>query len=183
MTDKDEPLVLGVTFGELMTVVVGERSGPLQWEASESYVRGFPPSGETRITVTVYEPSMVQEIDLERAESSRFPWLNERIDCSDWVEADLEIDLRSDDGALDTTLMTGAKFITSTSASIYADLTEEDLGDLIFDPVDPDATLRLQLSYGTADGPLGALVLRSGSSDGEGNGVGMSVELATWTLE
>lgn len=183
VTDPDAPLVLGVTFGELMTVVVGERSGPLQWESSESYVRGFPPPGETRITVTVHEPSMVQEIDQEREEASRFPWRNERILCSDWVEADLEVDLRTDDGALDTTIMAGATFRDSSSAVIHADLTEQDLGPLTFDPVDPDATLSLRLSYGSADGPQGALVLQSGSSDGEGSGVGMSVDLATWTLE
>jgi len=183
VTDPDAPLVLGVTFGELITVVVGERSGPLQWESSESYVRGFPPPGETRITVTVHEPSMVEEIDLEKEKGSRFPWRNERILCDDWVETDLEVDLRTDDGALDTTIMAGATFDDSSSAVIHADLTEEDLGALTFDPVDPNATLRLRISYGTADGPLGALVLRSGSSDGEGSGVGMSVELATWTLE
>lgn len=33
-------------------------------------------------TVTVHEPSMVQEIDLEQEEGSRFPWRNERIVCS-----------------------------------------------------------------------------------------------------
>jgi hypothetical protein len=183
VTDPDAPLILGVTFGELMTVVVGERSGPLQWESSEPYVRGFPPPGEARITVTVHAPSMVEQIDMEQEEASRFPWRNERITCVDWVEAELEIDLRTDDGTLDATLMAGATFRDSSSGSVVADLTDEDLGPLTFDPVDPNATLHLQLSYDSYGTAEGALVLRTGSSDGEGSGSGMSVELATWVLE
>ncbi|MCX4240396.1 hypothetical protein OEB96_07215 [Paraliomyxa miuraensis] len=181
VTDKEALLVIGVTFGEMVTVVEGERSGPLQWESSESYVRGLPPPGQTRITVTVHEPSMVQEIDQEQEEASRFPWKNERIVCSDRVDADLEIDLRTDDGALDTTIVAGASFDEFGEAQMTGVL--EDLDALGLDPVDPNATLHVQLSYDSDRSAEGALVLRSGSSDGNGSGSGMSVELATWTLE
>lgn len=181
VTDKDAPLVIGVTFGEMTTVVVGERSGPLRWESSEPYVRGFPPPGETRLTVTVHEPSTAQEIDLEREDGSRFPWRNERIVCSDRVDADLELDLRTDDGVLDTTIVAGASFDEFGSATMTGDLN--DLDALGLEPVDPNATLHVRLSYDSDRSAEGALVFRSGSANGDGNGVGMSVELATWTLE
>ena len=181
VTDKDAPLVIGVTFGEMMTVVVGERSGPLRWESSEQQIHELPPPSDTRITVTVHEPSMAQEIDLEQEEGSRFPWLNERIDCLDRVDADLELDLRTDDGTLDTTIVAGASFDEFGSARMTGDL--EDLDALGLDPADPNATLYVRLSYHSDRPAEGTLVLRSGSSDGHGNGGGMSVELATWTLE
>jgi hypothetical protein len=186
VTDPEAPLILGVTFGELMTVVVGERSGPLQWASSEPYVHGFPAPGETRITVTVHEPRMVEEIDLQKRGGSRFPGRNERLYCAGWVEAVLELDLQTDDGALDTTVTANATFHDPDSAVVVADLTTQRLGAVSFDPVDPTATLHLQLSYRASDSngsAEGTLVLRSGSSDGGGSGVGMAVELATWALD
>ncbi|MCX4239391.1 hypothetical protein [Paraliomyxa miuraensis] len=181
VTDEDAPLVIGVTFGEMVATVVGERSGPLRWEPSEPYIRGLPPPGQTRITVTVHEPTMAQEIDLERVVDSRLPWRNDRVVCSDWVETDLELALRTDDGALDTTIVAGALFDEFGSTTMTGEL--DDLAALGVEPVDPNATLYVRLSH-DADRPAeGTLVLRSGSSDGNGNGGGMSVELATWTLE
>jgi len=179
VTDPDAPLVIGGTFDDVLDTVAGERSGALQWLPSEQYVRGFPSAGEGQITVTIHAPSMVQEIDLEKQGGQR----NERLVCPDWVEAELQIDLRTDDGSLDTTVLGLATLNNPSTATIQADLTEEALGALAFDPIDPDATLRLELSYGTADGPVGALVLSSGSSDDGSSGAGMTVDLATWTLE
>ncbi|MCX4239744.1 hypothetical protein [Paraliomyxa miuraensis] len=179
VTEEDTPLVIGVTFGEMVATVVGERFGPLRWESSEPYIRGLPPPGQTRISVTVHEPTMAQEIDLERVVDSRFPWRNDRVVCSDWVEADLEITLRTDDGALDTTIVVGALFDEFGSATMTGEL--DDLDALGVEPVDPNATLYIRLSHEFDRPAEGALVLRSGSSDG--NGGGMSVELATWTLE
>jgi hypothetical protein len=180
VTDSNAPLLIGGTYGDALATVVGERAGTLRWLESEPYVSGFPPPGETRITVTIDEPTIAWDVDLERRGGRR----NERLaSCLDQLKTELEVELQSDDGMLDTAVVTAVSFQSPEAVTIIADVTDEELGTLEFHPVDEDASLLLMLSYGSLTGPEGALELHSRASDGSGNGVGMSVDLATWTLQ
>jgi hypothetical protein len=179
VTDPQEPVFIGGTYGEVLATVVGERSGTLKWEPSEQFVRGFPPAGEVGLTVTVHEPSMAWDIEIEKRARR-----NERLLCTHLLETELEIELRSDDGVLDLNVVAPVTIDNPDSVQIYTDVTENDLGTLQFDPINEDASLRLRLFYSPhAVSEEGALVLSTSSSDDGGSGAGMTVELATWTLE
>ncbi|MCA9710189.1 MAG: hypothetical protein KDK70_30395, partial [Myxococcales bacterium] len=91
VTDPDAPLVIGGTYGDALATVVGERSGTLRWLESSAHVRGFPSPGEARITVTIHEPSMAEQVDLER--DGREGLYPERHVCPDGLEAELQLDL------------------------------------------------------------------------------------------
>lgn len=182
VTDPDSPLIIGGTYGDALSTIVGSRSGPLQWHEIEPAVEGLPAPGETRITVVIHEPSMAEQLDFEKKRSVP----NERLTCSDWVLAYLEVELHSEDGALDVRLPATAKFYDPGEASILVRVGDEHLEPLGLRPSDPDAELLIQLTYyGYEDAPppSGTLTLRSDSGGEGGNGVGMSVDLATWTLE
>ena len=107
---------------------------------------------------------------------------NERLFCPDHLEAELEIELRSDDGVLDAVIVTPVTLQAPDRMVLTVDVSDEDLGMLDWTPVEVGATLYLMLSYGTSAGSEGALQLHSGEG-GDSEGVGTSVELATWTLE
>ena len=184
VTDPDASILIGGTYGDVLATVVGERAGTLRWLDSEPYVNGFPPPGEAQITVTIHEPDMASDVDLQKRGGGGLYARYERLSCPDLLLAELEVELQSDDGVLDAgPLLAEVVFQTPDGVTFYADVTDEDLGMLDFRPVDEDASLLLMLSYGSLTGPEGALELHSGASDGSGNGVGMSVDLATWTLE
>lgn len=172
VTDPDTPLIIGGTWGDALVTIVGERSGSLTWQPSEPQVQGLPAPGETGVTVVIHEPDSAEEIDLEREGGHR----HERLYCPDRVEAELELELRTDDGALDLRVPALATFDDPSSASITAELRGDDLG-----LTPPDASLHLRLHYGDGlDGPGGALIL---DSDDAESGASMTVELATWTLD
>jgi hypothetical protein len=182
VTDPQAAVLIGGTYGEVLATVVGERSGTLQWLQSEQYVSGFPPRGEAGITVTILEPSLSWDVDFERHGGLRY----ERLLCTDSLETELEVELKSDDGVLDASLRIPVTFQGSDAVTIVADVTDEDLGALDFAPVDDGASLLLTLRYGTLTDPEGSLRLRSATSDDAGTdagtGAGMSVDLATWML-
>ncbi|MCA9704543.1 MAG: hypothetical protein KDK70_01700 [Myxococcales bacterium] len=156
---------------------MGERSGTLQWRPSEQFVRGFPPPSEVGITVEIHPPSTAWDVEIE-SQLRR----NERLLCTHWLETEFEVELRSDDGVLDAKLLDAATSSSPDSLWTYADVTELDLGTLSFDPIEEGASLHLRLSYDLENDPTGALILSTGASDDSGNGAGMTVELATWTL-
>ncbi|MEM9460409.1 MAG: hypothetical protein AAGF11_39925 [Myxococcota bacterium] len=178
VTDSGEPLLIGGTYGDVLATVVGERSGTLRWRESEQFVRGFPQPGETEIAVEIHEPSMAWDIEIEKRARR-----NERLFCNHALETELEIELQTGDGSLDISVVVPVALDSVESATIVVDITEQELGDLRFDPVDADASLRLMLSYRAQTEPEGALLLSTNASDDDGSGVGMTVDLATWTLE
>lgn len=180
VTDPSEPLLIGGTLTEIRATVGGTRSGPMLWQESESYVRGFPAPGQTEITVTIAGPQSGWELDYEVVDAAR----NERLTCTDLLETELEIHLQSADGVLDASIVAPVDFDVADTATIVVDLTEEDVGTLQWDPIEEDAELLLWLTYGTLDGPYGSLRLRRVERDDSGQGgVGMTVDLATWVLE
>ena len=176
--DSGDPLFIGGTYGDVLATVMGERSGTLRWLESEQFVRGFPRPGETEITVEIHQPSMAWDIEIEKRARR-----NERLFCTHALETELKIELQTGDGSLDTSVVVPVAFDSVDSVTIVADMTEQELGNLRFDPVDADASLRLMLSYRAQTEPEGALMLSTGASDGDGSGAGMTVDLATWTLE
>lgn len=177
VTDPADGLFIGGTYADVLATATGERSGTLQWQPSDGVVRGFPTAGEVGLTVELHPPSMAWDIEIEKRAGR-----NDRLACSHQLEAEFQIDLRSEDGALDTTVLAPATIESPDSVSIYTDITDQDLGALTFDPIEQSAALRLRLSYVDGRPPDGALVLSTGPSDGD-SGAGMTVELATWTLE
>ncbi len=177
ITDPSALVLMG-TFADVRATVAGTRSGTLQWHDSSPHVRGFPPPGSTGISVTIVEPAEAWDVDLERYNVPR----NERLACPDFLETDLEIELRSDDGMLDATIVVPVDFMAPDSVVVWADITDEDLGMLRWDPVEEDAQLFLVLEYGTLTGPEGSLRYSFEHSDGFGHGVGFMTNLATWTL-
>jgi hypothetical protein len=178
VTDPNAPLYAGGTLADLQTTVGGTRSGPLYWHESAQYVRGFPPSGQTEITVTVAEPDHVWDMDFERHNTAR----NERLYCGDYLETELDIELRSDDMVLDARFHVPVVLDGTSGMTIYIDVTDDDLGNLPWDPIEPDAELALVLSYGSLTGPEGALRYSYERSDDSGNGIGFMTDLATFTL-
>jgi len=178
VTDPSTALVIGGTYGDALATVVGARSGTVRWNDGQSQVEGFPAPGEAGITVTIHEPSMAEQIDLEREGGA-----GERLFCPDSLRAELEVELRSDDGSLDAVVMAEAEFDDPMAATITADVSDRDLGMITFEPADPEASLRLRLTYVSGSTAEGALVLVSGGATGEGSGEGSSIELATWSLE
>jgi hypothetical protein len=177
ITDPSTPLLIGGTYGELLASFVGERSGTAHWRDAEASVRGLPPPGETGITVTIHEPGTATEVDLVR-EGGGY----ERLYCPDELQTEFAIEVRSDDGALDASLLVPIALQTSHGFLATVDVTEEDLGALELDPIDEDARLFLKLSYGTAAAPSGALRLHI-EERASGTDVGTSVDLLRWTLE
>lgn len=178
VTDPGAPVLGHGTFADVQATIGGTRSGPLEWHDAEPYVRGFPPPGTTDITVTIVEPSEVWSVDLERYNVQR----NERLYCGDYLETDLEVALRSDDGMLDAHIVAPVDFQTTDTVTLWADITDEDFGMLRFDPLEDDAELYLVLEYGTLTGPEGSLRYSYEESDDSGNGVGFMTSLATFTL-
>lgn len=178
ITDPHAPLRNGGSLAELQATVGGTRTGPFQWLESESYVRGFPPPGETKITVTIAEPTFVWDVDYEPFDTQR----NERLFCPDFLETELEIELRTDDGVLDTSVVISPWLDDPSSASLWIDVTDDDLGNLPWDPIEPDAELELVLSYGSLTGPEGSLRYSYEESDDAGSGLGFMTDLATFTL-
>lgn len=179
VADPQDEVHIGGTYGDVLATVVGERTGTLKWKQSEQFVRGFPSPGEVGLTVTVHEPSMAWDIEIEKRARR-----NERLLCTHLLETELEIELRSDDGILELDVVAPVTIDSPDSVRVYADVTEQDLGTLQFDPINEDASLRLRLSYDPyAVSEDGALILSTNSSDDDGNGNGMTVELATWTLD
>lgn len=177
VTDPHAPLHVG-TLAELRTTVGGVRSGSLQWLESERYVRGFPPPGHTEITIAIAEPDVVWDLDLEPFDVQR----NERLYCSDYVRVELEIELKTADGILDTRVDTLATLGNTSTAGLWVDITDEDLGNLRWDPVREDARLELVLDYGCLTCPEGSLRYSFEESDDSGNGVGFMDVLASFAL-
>jgi hypothetical protein len=177
VTDPSTPLLIGGTYGELLTDFVGERSGTARWRETDASVRGLPPPGETGIIVTIHEPSTATEVDLMRRGGR-----GERLYCPDELQAESAVEVRSDDGALDASLLVPIAFQTSHGFTTTVDVTEEDIGAIELGPIDEDARLLLTLSYRAGAAPSGTLRLRT-TEDDSGTGVGMSVDLLTWTLE
>ncbi len=179
VTDPDAPLLVGGTYSDALAAIAGERSGVLQWHDGESHVVGFPAPGESRVTLLMHEPSTAWNVDLQRQGGQR----NERLACPDRFEAEIEVEIRSDDGVLDMSVMALATFQTVDTAMIVLDVTGEDLGMLDWSPVEEGASLLLVLSLGP-EGGEGALRL-VGPGDEEvdsAGGVGQSVELVTWMM-
>jgi hypothetical protein len=181
VTDPSTALLIGGTYADALAAVGGMRSGPLQWLENEDHVTGFPPPGQAEITVTILEPDTAWNVDLERGPGvGRY----ERLFCPDVLEADLEIELQSDDGVLDARILAPTTFQRTSTATIVVDVTDEDLGMLEWSPVVEGASLSLWLSYGTATGDEGSLRLRRSESDDSGQGgVGTTVDLARWTVQ
>lgn len=177
VTDPHAPLHVG-TLAELRATIGGVRSGPLRWLESERYVKGFPPPGETEITVAIAEPDDVWDLDFEPVNVQR----NERLSCPDYAQAELEIELKTVDAVLDARIDTLATFSNTSTVSLWVDVTDEDLGNLPWDPVREDARLELVLEYGSLTGPEGSLRYSFEESDDSGNGVGFMDVLASFTL-
>jgi len=178
LDDPSDPLSGGGTFANIQAMVSGTRSGPLHWLENEQYARGFPPPGESRITVTIAAPRMAWEVTTKGFNLGRY----ERLACPYYWETELELELHSDDGVLHTSIVVPVKSQVPDSVTIWLDVTGEDLGNLPWDPIDPDAELELYLSYGTLTGPEGALRYSYEQSDDAGNGLGFTTDLATFTL-
>ncbi|MEM9461905.1 MAG: hypothetical protein AAGF11_47540 [Myxococcota bacterium] len=179
LTDPNDAILFGGTYGDVLATIVGERSGALRWLESEAYVAGFPSPGEAQITVTIDQPYQAWDIDVQRQGGNRY----DRLACPDILQAEAEVAIQSDGGVLDATLAATMSFQAPDTLLYVTDVTDEDLGSLEFRPIEKGASLFLTLSYGSNDGPRGALTLRSGASSDSGDGVGMSVDLATWTLD
>ncbi|MCX4244410.1 hypothetical protein [Paraliomyxa miuraensis] len=180
VTNPHEPLFIGGTLADVRATVEGTRSGPMQWHENEHHVRGFPRPGPTEITVTIVGPQSGWDLDYEAVNQAR----NERFICPQYFETELEIHLQSADGVLDASILAPVTFGDPDGVTIVADLSDEDLGALPWDPVDEGAELSLWLTYGSLDGPYGSLRYRRLERDDSGqSGVGMSVDLATWVLE
>lgn len=177
VTDPSTPLRIGGTYGELLADFVGERSGTAHWLETDASVRGLPPPGETGIIVTIHEPNTATEVDLQRQGGGQ-----ERLYCPDELRTEFEVEIRSDDGALDASMLVPIAFQTSHGFSTTIDVTEEDIGAIELGPIDEDARLLLTLSYREGAAPSGTLGLHSTEGD-SGTGAGTSVRLATWTLE
>ena len=158
LSEPDDVVLEVSTFEEVLTSVVGERSGPLRWQPSEPYLRGFPSPGDARISVTIYQPKSAESVEVERTDSDRLPGRRERVLCSGWLETELEVELKTSDGALDAFVRVPAVFREPGRLTTELDVTEVDLGGLSFDPVDPDASLRLRLDYGFTHDPNGSLI-------------------------
>lgn len=178
ITRPSSPVLMGGTLADVQATVGGTRSGPLQWLPSQQYVRGFPLPGQTEITVAIAEPTMAWDVRTEVVRPSR----HDRITCPHYLESDLEIQLRSDDGVLDARIVAPVDIQAPDSVSIRVDVTDEDLGNLPWDPIEEDASLELVLEYGTLTGTEGSLRYSYQHSDDSGNGVGFMTDLATWTL-
>jgi hypothetical protein len=177
VTDPSTPLQIGGTYGELLANFVGERSGTALWLETDASVRGFPLPGETGIIVIIHEPVMATEVDLQRQGGGQ-----ERLYCPDELQAEVEVEVRSDDGALDASMLVPIAFQTSHGFTTTIDVTEEDIGAIELGPIDGDARLLLTLSYGAGAAPSGTLRLHTPEGD-SGAGVGMSEGLVAWTLE
>lgn len=144
---------------------VRSRSGPLQWIAGEQY--GFPPPGDAEITMTI-DMLEAWNVVFGHHSSRLFP---ERLICQPATEVEVEIDLRSSDGALEATVTAPAYFGHGELSTMWVDVTEEDLG-FAWGPVG-DARLFLVLDYDYERAANGSLQL---SIDGD------ETTIATWTL-
>lgn len=172
--DPSTPLA-GGTYGDVLALLVGERVGTASWLESEAHVRGFPEAGQTGISVVVHEPTMASAVSLEKEGGLR----NERLACPGFLELELELEVRTDDGALDTSVLVPMVFRAVDGATAQVDITDLDLGMLEFDPVDEGAALLMTLSYDENQPPTGSLRL----DHRPGSGSVMSIDLVTWVLE
>lgn len=178
VTAPSDPVLMGGSFADVQATVRGTRSGPLRWHHTEQYVRGFPPPGQSEITVTITEPTLAWDVRTEAIRTSRY----DRVSCPHYLETDLEIQLRSSDGVLDASIVVPVDIQTPDSVSLWVDVTDEDLGNLPWDPVREDARLELELAYGCLSCPEGSLRYSLEESDDAGNGVGFMDVLASFTL-
>lgn len=177
IADPSTPLLIGGTYGELLAHFVGERSGTAHWRETDASVRGLPPPGQTGIIVTIHERGAAMEVDLMRQGGG-----HERLYCPDELQAELAIEVRSEDGALDASLLVPVAFQTSHGLTTTVDVTHDDLGAIELGPSDEGARLLLTLSYRAGAAPSGTLALRTPEDDSDA-GVETSVDLLTWTLE
>lgn len=173
--DPSAPLHIGGTLADVRATLGGTRSGRLQWLESELYVRGFPPPGQTEITVSIAVPDVAWEVDAEPFDE----WPEQRLHCPDHLEVALELELRTDDGVLDASVAALVALESTRAATLRIDLSDEDRGNLPWAPFAEDARLLLVLSYGSRTGPTGALRLHHVEPDGSGE---LMIELARWTL-
>lgn len=176
--DAATPLVVGGTYADVLATLVGARSGAMRWLDTQAHVDGFPAEGATAITVTIAEPVETWNVDRTRDGGGR----NERLACPDVVETELAVELQSDDGELEMSATLAVELQAPDRVTFLVDITDEDLGSLVWNPVDPDASLLLMGSYVMGGAAEGALRLRTGGGN-EADGAGMSVDLATWTLD
>jgi hypothetical protein len=172
-TDPSAPLLIGGTLADVQTAVGGTHSGPLRWLESEGVAWGWPPPGETELTVTV-QPLSAEELDREVVDAGR----DERLACTDLLQMELEIELRTADGNIDTTILSTMTLESQDSMWIVHDLTHEDFGALRWGPLDDPAQLLLELVlHDATTAPHGSLKLFRPAEEE------YFVELATWTQQ
>jgi hypothetical protein len=170
VTDPDEPLSIVRTLADMQAELGGSRSGPLHWtEEGPRVAKGFPAGGEAEITVIISVPNNALDVLLN--ESGPFP---RRGTCPSHADVDLEIDLRSSDGLLDTGTVSQVSFHDVDDApTIWVDVTDEDLGALTWDPLVEGSRLYFVMESDESAYDSGSLRARI---DGE------AVIVATWTL-